>query len=973
MTQKNVFSLLEPKLQDLVSQRFTEPTPIQKDVIPEILSGHNVLTISETGSGKTEACMLPIFDLWLKEKPKPISILYITPLRSLNRDLQNRILWWANHLEMDVSVRHGDTSQYERKMQADNPPDMLIVTPETLQALMIGKVMRGHMKNIRYIVLDEVHELVPSKRGLQLTVGLERLKELVKSVGNPDPRILALSATVGTPEKIVNFFSMCDGRKDDLDYSGKVVSQAVGSHAATCKIINAIKMKQTRMEVESPKPRPEDSLLKDKVLVGPETVARLRRILHLMHEKNSVLTFTNTREFAEILSSRIKVLDETLPVETHHSSLSKNVRISAEEAFKKSELKALIATSSLELGIDIGAIDFVIQYMSPRQVSKLLQRVGRSGHSLSRISDGIIISTDSDDAFEATVIADLAKKGWVEPTITYPKAWDVLGHQIVGLALEEYKISPDKAFEIIRRAEPFKSLTKDEFMETARLMQKLGFLWVDSKFSETPELKRRQNAWSYYYSNLTTIPDVKNYVLFDVVSNKPVGSLDAEFISLHGNPGTSVIVKGHAWRILDVTPKKIFAEPLKGIGGAIPAWEGELIPVPYEVAQAVAKLRKDISRKLSLPDSRILESITDSHPVTKDTAEKMLSYVKKQAKWGFVPSESEILVEHYSDPEDSWLVIHAPWGSLANDTIGRVLAALLTTRTGSVGLQSDPYRIILKLQKSSDWSVAVDAFKNLKPEILEPVLMAILPNTELFIWRFIHVAKRFGIIAKDAEYGKGYIKKVAEAYAGTPVYREALNEIFHEKLDLERAKSVLESLHSGKLKLRIAVGLSPFGEAGVMRKYEIVAPDRPDTEIFQIFKKRLMETRVGLVCTNCGKWATIYAVEDLPKRIQCPVCEAGLIAVVPSKYILEAQELAKKSLAGKKLKDWDKKHIEMMSNSSSLVIASGRNAVIALAGRGVGPKAASRVLSKMHSGDELLQDILHQEQLYARNRRFWKD
>jgi ATP-dependent Lhr-like helicase len=742
-----------------------------------------------------------------------------------------------------------------------------------------------------------------------------------------------------------------------------------------CKIINAIKMKETRIQVESPKPRPEDSSIKERVQVGPETVARLRRILHIIHEKNSVLTFTNTREFAEILSSRIKVLDESLPVETHHSSLSKNVRISAEEAFKRSELKALICTSSLELGIDIGAIDFVIQYMSPRQVSKFLQRVGRSGHSLSRKSEGIIISTDPDDALEASVIASLAKKGWVEPTVTYPHGWDVLAHQIVGLSLEEYKISPDKAFNIIKHAEPFKNVTKDEFMEVARLMQKLGFLWVDSKFAEGPELKRRQNAWLYYYSNLTTIPDVKNYQLFDVVSNKPVGSLDAEFISLHGNPGTSVIVKGHAWRILDVTPKKIFAEPLKGIAGAIPAWEGELIPVPYEVSHAVFNLRKDISRKLSLPDPKVIEWITENYPVTGDVAEKMLAYVKRQAKWGFVPDEDHILIEHYADTEDSWLVIHAPWGSLANDTIGRVLAALLTTRTGSVGLQTDPYRIILKLQKSSDWTEAIDTFKAMKPQVIEPILMAILPNTELFIWRFIHVAKRFGIISKDAEYGKGYIKKVAEAYAGTPVYKEALNEVFHEKLDVERARQILEGMHSGKTKIRVEIGLSPFAEAGLMRKYEIVAPERPDSEIFQMFRKRLMDTRVGLVCANCAKWATIYAVEDLPQKIRCPICEAGLISVVPSKYILEAQGLAKKALSGKKLtKEWDKKHWDMMQDSASLVIASGRSAVIALAGRGIGRKTAGRVLAKpFKTEDELLRNILQAEQTYARNRRFWKD
>ncbi|MEM5812355.1 MAG: DEAD/DEAH box helicase [Candidatus Aenigmatarchaeota archaeon] len=971
MDNKSVFSLLEPKLQDFVRQRFSEPTPIQQSVIPEILAGHNVLTISETGSGKTEACLLPVFNLWLREKPRPISILYITPLRSLNRDLQNRIIWWANHLEMDTSVRHGDTSAYERKMQADNPPDMLILTPETLQAVLIGKVMRTHIQNVRYIVIDEVHELVSSKRGLQLSLGLERLKSLIKSAGNPSPRILALSATIGTPERIVEFFSMCNKGKDGLNQPGKEFSQ--DSKPKTCKIVNAVKVKQTHIQVESPKPRIEDSIIKEKTLVGPETVARLRRILSLIRERNSVLVFTNTREFAEILSSRIRVLDD-IPIETHHSSLSKQVRIAAEVAFKSSRLKALIATSSLELGIDIGAIDFVIQYMSPRQVSKFLQRVGRSGHSLSRKSEGIIISTDYDDAFESAVIASLAKKGFVEPTNTYPKSLDVLAHQIVGLALEEYKISHEKAYEIIRRAEPFKSLTKEEFLEVARLMQKLGFLWVDSKFSEKPELRRRQKAWQYYYSNLTTIPDVKNYTLFDVVSNKPVGSLDAEFVSLHGNPGTSVIVKGHVWKILDVTPKKIFAEPLKGIAGTIPAWEGELIPVPYEVAQEVAKLRKAISRKLHLPEQKIIEKIVETLPVTEEVAEKMLDYVKRQAEWGFVPDERIILIEHCSDVDDCWLVIHSPWGSLVNDTIGRVLSALLTARTGSVGLQTDPYRIILKLQKPSDWVEAVETFKNLKPDVLEPVLSSILPNTELFIWRFIHVAKRFGVISKDADYGKGYIKRLAEAYAGTPVFKETLNEIFTEKLDIGKSKEIVKELNSGNLKIRVEPGISPFAESGLMRKYEIVAPERPDREIFEIFKKRLMETRVGLVCANCGRWATIYSVENLPEKIRCPICEAGFISVVPSRYILEAQELAKKALSGKKLKGDDLKHWEMMQDSASLVISSGRNAVVAMAGRGIGRKTTARILSKpWKTEDEFLQKILEAEQTYARNRRFWGD
>jgi len=536
---KDVFKKLEPELKKLVAKRFKTPTPIQELVIPEVLSGHNILSLSETGSGKTEACMLPIFDLWIRDNPNPMSILYITPLKSLNRDLMERMMWWANHLEMDASVRHGDTSQYERKMQAENPPDMMISTPETLQAMLTGKLMREHLKNVRYIVLDEVHELVSNKRGLQLTVGLERLKHLISSSSakKPVPQIIALSATIGSPEKVVKFFSLDKG--------------------TICKVLNSIKTKKAKIMVESPKPIKSDFTKAGRLHVAPETAARLRRITSLIKNRKAILAFTNTREFAEVLSSRIKALEKNIPVETHHSSLSKHIRLEAENGFKQSKIKALVCTSSLELGIDVGAIDFVIQYQSPRQVSKFLQRVGRSGHSLSKTSQGIIISGESDDSFESTVITDLAKDGWVEPTKMYGKAWDVLAHQILGLALEEYNIPAKKAYEIIKRAYPYRNLTFDEFLDTARMIQKLGFMWVNDKFSTEVVLKRKSKAFQHYYFNLSTIPDKKNYQVFDIISSKPVGSLDAEFIALHGSPGTSFICKGQAWRILDVGKSRI--------------------------------------------------------------------------------------------------------------------------------------------------------------------------------------------------------------------------------------------------------------------------------------------------------------------------------------------------------------------------------------------------------------------------------
>ena len=941
----NAFDLLKPELKTLVKKRFKKPTPVQKEVIPEILKGHNILTISETGSGKTEACLLPVFNLWLKEKPKPISILYITPLRSLNRDLLKRVLWWSQELGFDVSVRHGDTSAYERKMQTENPPDMLISTPETLQSVLVGKKIREHLKNIKYIIIDEVHELVPSKRGLQLSVGLERLKELMKS----DAQIIALSATVGSPERVARFFSL-DSRPH--------------------KIINAIKTKKMRIEVECPKPEPEDAAIKNKVLTGIETAARLRRVIELIHSGKSVLTFTNTREFAEVLSSRIKVMNEQLAIETHHSSLSKEVRITAERNFKENKLKSLICTSSLELGIDIGSIDLVVQYLSPRQVSKLLQRAGRSGHTIEKTSKGIIISSDPDDCFESTAIAYMAAHNRIEPVRCYEKAYDVLAHQIVGLALEKYKITHDDAFEIIRRAYPFRNLSKEDFLETCLLLQKLGILWVHSKFSDVPVLRRRKKAWIYYYGNLSTIPDTKTYQVVDVVSNKPVGSLDAEFVALHGTPGSSFITKGQPWRILSVGKKKIQVEPLKGLHGAIPAWEGELIPVPYDVAQEVGRIRREISELLPKGKKFVIKHLMEKYPVTKEVAETLCGTIKKQKNWGTVPDEKAILFERFSDGKEVWVVIHTCWGSLVNETIGRVISSLVAKRVGSVGVQTDPYRIVFKLQRLGDWKDVFLVLKNLRPEDIKEVLNEELPRTELFAWKFIHVAKRFGIISRDAEYGKAYIRKVIDAYRGSPVFREALNEIYQENLDVEKSTEVLKEL--GKKKIITEPGLSPLGEAGIVRKYEIFAPEKPEREIFHIFKKRLLETRVGLVCVHCGKWATIQEAGEVPEKIRCPLCEAGFVSVVPSKYVLGAQELAKKALSGKRLSKEEEKHWKYMEDTASLVISSGKNAVLCLAGKGIGPRTAGRILEKMLKGDDLLREILEEEKKYARTRGFWK-
>jgi ATP-dependent Lhr-like helicase len=405
-------------------------------------------------------------------------------------------------------------------------------------------------------------------------------------------------------------------------------------------------------------------------------------------------------------------------------------------------------------------------------------------------------------------------------------------------------------------------------------------------------------------------------------------------------------------------------EPIPGIEAAIPAWEGELIPVPFEVSQGVGRLRKEIAQKL---DNKPEDFVVKNYPVTRTVAKKLVKSIKAQKPYS-IPSEKEIFVETDADN----VVLNSCLGSLVNDTIGRALSTLLIDQFGSVGLKTDPYRIMLKMP-GIGWKEVVKQLQSLTPSMLETILHKSLPNTELFHWRFLHVAKRLGVISRNADFGKAYLKKVVEVYSNTPVFEEALNEILQDKLDIEKSIEVLEMIKKGDIKINVSkrAELSPLGSSGLEQRFEIVATQRPEKEIFQVFKKRLLETKVGLVCTQCGKWGTIEEAGRV-KVLMCPKCFARTIAVTPKRYMLEAQEFVKKKLRGKQLDEQEAKWIEIMNSSADLVIHHGKDAVVALAGRGIGPKTASRVLSRMALGDDLLKEILRAERNFFKTRRFWK-
>src|SRR6266849_4880570 len=354
-------SLKPPVLHSLEREGFAEASPIQQLAIPAILNGDNVLLIAPTGTGKTLAAILPVLDKFLEkraeERKRGISILYVTPLRALNRDLLRRLEEIGKDLDVKIQVRHGDTPTSARTQQARSPPDLLITTPETLQAILIGKIMSEHLRTVRWVIVDEVHELATDERGVQLSLALERLLDLT---GIEFQRI-GLSATIGEPERIARFL-VGEGRK--------------------VSVLRSDEFRDQQIKIASVQPSQEDQKEAGELGLPASTVARARRILNLIETHKSPLVFTNTREHAEALASQLSALGAAGLVKVDHGSVSREIREEAEKDFHEGRVRALICTSSLELGIDIGRVDFIVQFTSPRETTRLVQRIGRSGHTL---------------------------------------------------------------------------------------------------------------------------------------------------------------------------------------------------------------------------------------------------------------------------------------------------------------------------------------------------------------------------------------------------------------------------------------------------------------------------------------------------------------------------------------------------------------------------------------------------------------
>ena len=955
-SQKNAFNLLVKPVRRLIEQRgFSKPTEPQEKAIPKILEGKNVLLISPTATGKTEAAFLPVLSMLLQEPQKPgIKVLYITPLRALNRDMLERLQWWCNNLDIKLAVRHGDTETKERTRQARSPPKILITTPETLQAILPGWIMRQHLQQVRWVIIDEVHEMADSKRGSQLSLALERLRWMI----GKDFQIIGLSATIGSPEKVAQF----------LVGNGRSV-----------EIVRVPVARMMRLKIVFPKPGEEDFRLAEKLYTHPEVAARLRIIRDYIGKHKSVLLFTNTRAISEVLASRFKVWDMDFPVSIHHGSLAKPSRIAAERGLKNGELKGLVCTSSLELGIDVGRIDLVIQYMSPRQVTRLIQRVGRSGHRIGRIAEGLVVTMDSDDTLEALAIARKALKEDLEPVEIPPKPYDALTHQIAGLLLKNRRLEFEEILEIFRNAYPYKDLTIEDVEKILLYMHQRFPRLAWASFEDKVVLKPRRTKalYEYYFGNLSMIPDEKRFLVVDESSDSAVGVLDEAFMAEYGKPGVKFIIRGSPWRILHVSEEKVHVKPVDDPTGAIPSWIGEEIPVPFEVAQEVGAIRGFVEEQMlkGVPPQEIAAKLSEQYPSDRDTILQALTETVEQVRSNIpVPTDKRILIEDWEE----FVIIHTNFGSLTNRALAQLIGQLLSEKIGySVIVQHDPYRIFIQTMGAADSEqvrTLFDEMKAMPDQTVRDTLTRATVKTGLFKRRMIHVARRFGALKKWADFSNVSLQRLIQSFEGTPIYEEALKEVFTKDLDLERLIYVLRKIREGKIEIqKVETGgnATPVARVGIERvsmKTDLIPPERMRAVLIESTKARLLNETCTFLCTNCWNYIEMIRTRELPDNPKCPRCGSKALGMLK---VEEEKALPLIEKKGGKLTKSEEKLKKQALKTAKLIEKYGKSAAVALCARRVQPLDIKEVLEEESKLNDRFYELVLEAERKALSKKFW--
>ncbi|MET0824780.1 MAG: DEAD/DEAH box helicase, partial [Solirubrobacterales bacterium] len=808
---------------------FEAPTPAQSAGWPKIASGANTLICAPTGSGKTLSAFLWGIDT-LARRPEELGtgtkIVYVSPLKALSYDVERNLRAPLQGVGADVSVglRTGDTPQKERQAMRRTPPDILITTPESLY-LMITSQVREILTGVEAVIVDEIHAVAQSKRGAHLALTLERLSHLVASEGNPEPQRIGLSATQRPLERIARFLAgprrECEivnaGVRKDLDLQIVVPVEDMtqpGPSASSASRPGTDGSGEGRVMPDiSPDridPGPIESSLDP--AANPRSIwpAIYPELLKLVREHTSTIIFVNNRRGAERLAKRLNELHNDQPHEelpatehdgsdgdgpkrepgdegyeeiarAHHGSLAHEERLVVEELLKSGKLPCLVATSSLELGIDMGALDLVIQVESPKSVSRGLQRVGRAGHQLNEVSKGRIFPKFRADLLECAVVAKRMREGAIEETVIPRNPLDVLAQHLVSMvADDEWQV--DEVERVVTGAEPFSELSREQL---ENVLDMLDGRYPSEKFAELrPRLvwdrtagtvRGRKGARQLAVTNAGTIPDRGLYGVH-LPDGRRVGELDEEMV-YEARPGQTFLLGATTWRIQDITRDRVIVIPAPGVPGAVPFWRGDGVGRPPELGRAIGAFSREAVGKEP-------EALADEYDLDRRAAENLVAYLREQqAATRVVPSDETLVVEKFRDEIGDWrLCVLSPFGGRVHAAWGLALSARIRDQ---LDLEADAIwsddGIVVHLPDADE---PPDAdLVMLEPDEIEDLVVRELGGSALFGARFRENAARSLLIPR--------------AYPGkrTPLWQQRLKSqsLLEVAKDFPRFPVILET------------------------------------------------------------------------------------------------------------------------------------------------------------------------------------
>jgi ATP-dependent helicase Lhr and Lhr-like helicase len=849
--KEDILRELHPLVRGWFLGKYGDFAPAQLYAIPNIMHGVSTLVSAPTGSGKTLTAFMSVLNKLIElsligDLKDRVYCVYVSPLKALNNDIRRNLQEPLEELErlhggslgVRVMVRTGDTPQSQRQAMLKLPPHILITTPESLDLILASPKFSLKLADVKWLVLDEVHALAENKRGVQLSLAVERLQNLAGRFTR-----VGLSATIHPLEMVAEYLVGCEGGRP-----------------RDCRVVDVRYLKGLDIRVLSPVPNlvtaSQDALHE----------ALYRLLDELIQEHKTTLVFTNTRSATERVVNHLKTKHPMRYMDNigaHHSSLSAENRLDTEERLKRGELKVVVSSTSLELGIDIGYIDLVVLLGSPKSVARALQRIGRSGHRLHEKAKGRIIVLDRDDLVECSVLLKDAVEGKIDDLHIPENCLDVLAQELYGIAIANVE-NIDNVYELVRRSWCFRNLRREDFDSVlaylagdyVELQERNVYakIWLD--LDRRLMGKRGKMARPIYSMNLGTIPE-ESYVIVKV-GEKPVGKLDEGFLEKLKR-GDIFVLGGRLYKfnycrgmVCQVTPDE--GPP------TVPSWVSESLPLSFGLAMEIQRFRHLMDERMGKPKGEVVGWLRTFLYADDNAIESIYEYFREQYRYAVIPHERRIVVEYNRAFKKRYIIFHTLFGRRVNDALSRAVAYVIARREGkniSISLSDNGFYLTLpgKVQ-------AYNAFRSLTGQGLRGILVEAIDKTDVLSRRFRHCATRSLMMLRNY---KGNRKSVGKQQMGSkillafvkrldqkfPILEEARREVLEDLMDVKNAQWVLAEIKEGRIEVKeIDTDIpTPFAMELIGRGYMDVlrAEDR------QEFIRRMHEALLQRIADRWGE------------------------------------------------------------------------------------------------------------------------